>query len=242
MDTSEKYLINMTPTEWILKDYSDDVETIQLGFKNLTSLPDLSRFTKMMTLYCEHNDLIELPDNLQDSLFILYCHFNKLTYLPMSLPISLKCIYCSFNNLTYLPENICNLVNLLHLNCCENNLTKLPELPNTLKELDCSHNKLIILPEKLPDCLEYLNCMCNNLTELPEILPKKLNLLFCYSESLLKTYPKLKKYENNLNYVKERNSELLKEKIERIQHRSKLIKMNLLEIWEIKQNNPKILF
>ena len=54
------------------------------------------------------------------------------------------------------------------LNVSDQKLTKLPELPDNLKELFCYVNKLTILPE-LPATLETLYCYNNNLTMLPEL-------------------------------------------------------------------------
>ena len=50
------------------------------------------------------------------------------------------------------------------------NLRGLPDLPNSLQELDCSHNFLSILPT-LPVSLKYLNCGNNLLSSLPDFPP-----------------------------------------------------------------------
>jgi Leucine-rich repeat (LRR) protein len=52
-------------------------------------------------------------------------------------------------------------INILDfLNCSNNQLTSLPELPFNLKILECNNNQLTSLPE-LPSTLEYLNCENN---------------------------------------------------------------------------------
>jgi Leucine-rich repeat (LRR) protein len=87
-----------------------------------------------------------------------------------------KIIYInySYNNLSSLPE----LPNSLeYLNCTSNNLSRLPELPNSLTHLYCYHNNLSYLP-KLPNSLTYLHCGYNNLSSLPE-LPNSLTHLYC---------------------------------------------------------------
>ena len=78
---------------------------------------------------------------------------------------TLKLLYCGYNNLTNLPE----LPNTLtHLYCSSNNLNSLPELPINLTHLYCSNNNLSSLPE-LPNTLTHLYCGYNNLSSLPEL-------------------------------------------------------------------------
>ena len=71
---------------------------------------------------------------------------------------------------------------LIALYCGLNQLTSLPSLPTSLKDLDCYSNQLSSLPE-LPSSLEYLDCYYNQLTSLPS-LPNSLTHLYCYSNQL----------------------------------------------------------
>ncbi len=73
-------------------------------------------------------------------------------------------------------------------------LTKLPELPNNIKQLHCYRNKLIYLPA-LPNKLIFLDCGYNKLTELPE-LPETLSGLWCEN--------------NNIKYLSQHNCEVIK--------------------------------
>jgi Leucine-rich repeat (LRR) protein len=87
---------------------------------------------------------------------------------------------------TVLP-NLKKYKNLLILNCPNNKLTILPELPNTLIKLYCWFNQLTTLP-KLPDTLIRLNCFNNLLTTLPK-LPDTLKHINCsYNPQLLNIY------------------------------------------------------
>ena len=71
----------------------------------------------------------------------------------------------------------------LKIFCCNNcNLTKLPDLPNTLTKLDCNLNNLTELPN-LPNSLTDLCCYNNNLTKLLN-LPNSLKYLYCYNNNL----------------------------------------------------------
>jgi serine/threonine protein kinase len=87
---------------------------------------------------------------------------------------SLTSLSCNENELTSLPDLPDSL---LALNCSDNNLTSLPELPDSMVSLLCHNNNLTSLPE-LPDSLTWLDCYGNNLASLPE-MPNSLTRLWC---------------------------------------------------------------
>lgn len=101
-------------------------------------------------------------------------------------------IDCSgINNLIHLNisfKQISNLegVQYLHavkyLDCHTNQLTNLPQLPNSVKSVSCWGNQLTSLAQ-LPAALESLNCSGNKLTSLP-VLPNTLRTLSCDSNQL----------------------------------------------------------
>ncbi len=100
----EKY-INLLP---------DDINKINIRYKDITFIPNLSRFTCLEYLDCSNNKLTCLP-NLPNSLIELSCCHNQLTCLT-ELPNSLEYLYCNNNKLTYLsklPECLkyCNIIN-----------------------------------------------------------------------------------------------------------------------------------
>lgn len=76
------------------------------------------------------------------------------------------------------------------LNCNGNQLTTLPELPNSIKSIDCWGNQLTTLP-KLPNSLKTLMCWDNQLATLPE-LPNSLEMFMCWNNPLtdLPKFPK----------------------------------------------------
>ena len=102
-------------------------------------------------------------------------------------------------------SNFKNYTKLKKFNCSSCNLTKLPNLPNSLIELWCYDNKLTKLP-KLPTSLENFGCGSNNLTELPN-LPNLLKSLYCHNNILteLPDLPNSLKYlswdDNNLDFT-----------------------------------------
>ena len=158
--------------ETYLNSLSVNTTQINISGKNVSYLPNITRFTLLETLYCDDNYLTSLPP-LPPNLRILSCLRNKLRSLP-PLPQTLEYLFCSYNSFTYLPplpQNLLNLYcdktglnslpvlppNLLQLYCVGNNLTSLPNLPSTLQNLYCSHNKLTSMP-KLPEsiiCFAY---------------------------------------------------------------------------------------
>jgi len=144
-----------TAIERYLNSLPEDILTIDISYKGLKSLPDLTRFKNLKELYCSNNQLTSLP-TLPQNLQELYCRDNQLTSLP-TLPQNLKILYCFHNQLTSLPTLPQNLQILY---CSSNKLNLLPTLPQKLETLYCSHNQLNLLPT-LPQNLEKFNCVNN---------------------------------------------------------------------------------
>ena len=122
-----------------------------------------------------------------DNITHIYNSFDEITQLYNYDEI----IYlnCKHNNLSSLPQLPNSLENLY---CFNNNLSSLPKLPNSLKELYCYNNNLSSLPQ-LPNSLEILHCFNNNLSSLPK-LPNSLKILYCYNDPI---YNYIAKYFNN---------------------------------------------
>jgi len=183
---------NKNSVEEYLNSLPDDVEKIDVSFRNLYYLPNLSRFKKLETLFCNSNNLTSLPV-LPKNLKKLYCSDNKLTSLP-NLSENLEELYCSNNRLMSLPVLPEKLEKLY---CFDNKLTALPVLPENLEELYCSNNELTSLPV-LSKNLTELYCRDNNLTSLP-VLPEKLKQLVFYGNPI---HDIIYKYDSNLNIIK----------------------------------------
>ena len=92
------------------------------------------------------------------------------------------------NNITHTYNNfeeiliLDNYNDIIYIDCCRNNISNLPELPNSLTHLWCYNNNLSNLP-KLPNSLNKLWCGSNRLSCLPE-LPNSLTHLWCYHNNL----------------------------------------------------------
>ena len=182
---------------------------IVIEYRNLSQLPDLSRFTHLQELRCGHNNLMEIP-TLPYTLIRLYCSFNKLKHLP-SLPPNLESLSCDNNEITHLPR----LPNNLEILSCDNNeITYLPNL-NNVKFLYCNNCKLNSLPE-INNRLHALFCENNQISELPYLnnlrsiycrnnkinnFPESRDLfkLFCDNNPIWETFSK-HVYHNNMSY------------------------------------------
>jgi Leucine-rich repeat (LRR) protein len=105
--------------------------------------------------------------------------------LPLPPQLMVTKLDCGDNDLTALPELP---VSLTQLSCDRNQLTTLPVLPARLARLNCGHNQLASLPE-LPASLTDLDCLENQLIALPE-LPASLTNLYC-PDNQLTTLPEL---------------------------------------------------
>ena len=120
------------------------------------------------------DEVIKRLNNIKDGILHI-CGLN-LTQLPSStLWVNVRILDCTNNQLTSLPE----LPNVKYLHCSRNQLTRLPDLPN-IEFLHCGHNQLTTLPD-LPNVKE-LSCGFNQLTILPDL--PNIRRLFCFSNPL----------------------------------------------------------
>ena len=135
--------------EEYLNSLPDHITNINVAFRNLTYLPDLSRFYNLEYLSCSHNYLTSLPLLNNPKLRVLKCNNNNLTSLP---PLNdnlenLEHLYCYQNQLTVLPGLNANLD---ILDCCSNQLTSLPFLPPNL-------SIFMYMENPIHDDIMYLN-------------------------------------------------------------------------------------
>ena len=125
-----------------------------------------------------------------EKLCILNLSGNPLKEINFNVfPKTLKELTLSSCGLTNI-ENSDILNNLEKLDLSVNELSCVPKLNNTLKVLNVSDNKKIVMIEKLPDSLEILKCENCNISFLGE-LPINLKMLIAYSNSIkqIQTFP-----------------------------------------------------
>lgn len=155
----------------------ENQKVLSVSNKGIKDLTGVKVFTSLEKLYCERNELTELPE-LPTGLEELWCHYNQLTGLS-KLPDTLEMLYCIHNELTELPE-LPKSLNSLY--CDDNQLKELPNMPSGMRWLYCNRNQLSKLPE-LPSGIISIRCYSNELTELPA-LPRNMKSLYCYDNQL----------------------------------------------------------
>ncbi len=162
----------------VLPSLPETLKRLNCSSNQLTVLPALPEALEYLN--CEYNNLTSLP-KLPDSLTELDCSLNQLPVLP-ELPNGLAYLYCSSNQLTALPETL--PAELTYLDCSVNKLTSINAISSLTKlyKLQCSNNDLTALSE-LPESLNWLYCYNNKLTELPT-LPASLSWLYCWNNQL----------------------------------------------------------
>lgn len=138
--------------------------------RNITELPDLSRFVNVKMLNIHDTEITEIK-NLPPNLKVLFCNNNRIE--KMSLPSTLRSLFCMDNHI----EEIIDLPEKLHLLKCEGNRISRLRLPSSLKMLVCDSNRIKEIPY-LHEGLEQLSCCNNSLLDLG-IVPSSLTYLNC---------------------------------------------------------------
>lgn len=233
----------------------------------LQELPLLPNSLK--NLICSQNQITNLPSPLPPNLEILDCSMNQITELPVL--DSVLELNCSRNMISKLQDRIkyskmtrliCNknklsgsfdyLPSSLHyFDCSRNQITHLPNLPKTLKELVCNYNPLVMLPPFhhglthlhvcglslttlpiLPTTLKYLDCRFNEFKFLP-CLPPSLEYLNCGQNLLsyhdLESYLQFQEPSFILVPLIESKTRLVQENQQEIQYSLKMLEYNLYQ-------------
>ena len=106
------------------------------------------------------DSVIERLNNMENG-YLDISHLDLIELPDSPLWKEIKILCCDNNQLTRLPD----LPNIEILHCYNNQLTRLLDLPN-VRELCCNNNQLTRLPD-LPN-VEYLHCYNNPLIYNPE--------------------------------------------------------------------------
>jgi hypothetical protein len=113
-------LIRLGFTDVIFEIMKEDVDSIQLLNDNIETLPDMSKFTNLDSLYLYNVKLTELHDSV--------CNLTTLGLLSLA-----------NNKLKTLPKNINKLKNLTLINISGNNIEELPESIGELDKTNGGH-------------------------------------------------------------------------------------------------------
>jgi len=179
----DEELENCTISENDLKYYKKDI-----NYKKLTpsskKLFDKYRNIDTENVQFRLNEQKKIKENNEEEYLDLA--FLNLTVIPCVLETSLQFLFISDNQLITL-GNLSNLINLKALDCSNNKLTSLNNLPKNLTELICSHNNLNTLDCSYLPYLQILDCGHNEMTFLN--YGNSLKLLECEKNKLTTLHP-----------------------------------------------------
>ena len=117
------------------------VRGLRLSDFKIRCIDEISYFTALETLYCDHNQLTSLDVSKNTELMGLNCDNNQLTSLDLSKNTKLDWLFCVNNQLTSL--DLSKNTKLSYLYCNNNQLTSLDLSKNAeLYSLNCSGNNL----------------------------------------------------------------------------------------------------
>jgi len=176
-------LENHTISENDLKYYKKDID-----YKKLTpsskKLFDKYRNVDTESVQFRLNEQKKIKENNEEEYLDLA--LLNLSIIPCVFETSLKFLFISDNNLITL-GNLSNLVNLKALDCSNNKLTSLNNLPKNLTELICSHNNLNTLDCSYLPYLQILDCGYNEMSFLN--YGNNLKMLECENNKLTTLHP-----------------------------------------------------
>lgn len=137
------------------------------------------------------------------TLDLSHLNLTKFPKLPEKIIHNAKYLFLSENNFEEL-NDLSVFCNVKVIDLCHNKLSKLPNMPVTLKELLVRHNKITDI-SCLDDCysLRRLDCSYNHITTIPYI--KTLEILLCDHNKIdaLPSLPNLIKLECSHNFIYE---------------------------------------
>ena len=120
------------------------ITSIEVSYKQISSLQGIEFFTALTSLYCNRNQLTSLDVSHNTALTYLKCSSNQLTSLDVSQNTALEKLYCSFNQLTSL--DVSGATALKGLSCYSNQIkgTEMDNLVNSLPINDIENKKFYV--------------------------------------------------------------------------------------------------
>lgn len=136
----------------------EEIETLDLSSKGLKNLSGIEVYSNLKYLFCNDNPgLTKIDVSKLTKLETLYCDRNALTELNVTDLSNLQVLSCSSNQLTSL--DLTGLTNLRTLDCCNNQLTSLDLTGLTSLEIFyCHENRMTHLDITMLPALNMLIC------------------------------------------------------------------------------------
>ena len=138
------------------------------------------KFVNIINKYWEKNSYVEYFYQKKEIFTIDKDDIVNIDYFDKEPYRDIEILFC----VDQILENIDLLYteDVLYIDCSENNIKKLDDLPINLKSLKCIDNKLKTL-NNLPQKIKYLDCSLNEITEILNI-PKEIIFLKCSSNDI----------------------------------------------------------
>ena len=152
--------------------------------RNQITAIDLSAASKLQTLWCDYNALVDgLDVSSCTDLSVLECNGCGLTSLNVAGNEKLSSLYCNDNQLAAL--DLTHNSKLAVLSCSGNQLTALDVSQNPLLEqLYCENNRLAAIDVTGHSQLRLFNCNDNQLTSLDVSDCPELYQLYCWNNQI----------------------------------------------------------
>ncbi|OHT04302.1 protein phosphatase 2C [Tritrichomonas foetus] len=164
----------------------------------ITSLPNdlFSSFSFLTHLYVAKNRITKFPATLKDSkLIVLSFSENPIEEFPQ-LPKTLHYLYFSYCNIKSIPRDIFNsigeLPELKNFVACGNKLKELPSF-QSIERIHVSDNKFSTFPINLPQTIKTLDLSFNKISNIPD------NLDLSSLQDLTLSYNKIKNIPDGLH-------------------------------------------
>lgn len=198
---------DIDPTSDVNKALIENVKTLNVSNKGLTSLKGIEYFTALTILNCYKNSLTDLDVSKNINLTTLSCQTNSLTALDVSKNTKLIKLTCNSNLLTAL--NLSENVSLTNLACTGNLIDALDLSKNVnLTTVYCDKNSLTALDLSKNEKLTGINCNNNQIETSTLTLPTtttSLLYLMCSDNKLtsldISAYTGLKQLECDGNQI-----------------------------------------
>ena len=155
----------------ILKRYEEDIKyttgcQLIIDGSNIYEIPDLTNYSTLKILYIQNTLITKLPELPQSLVILSLINNTNLQHRDFIIPKldNLESLYIEKCKVKQLPD-ISHLTKLTYLNCNDNKIIELRNLPDSIKILKCMNNNITNLLPFIKHCknLIMLECEGNDL-------------------------------------------------------------------------------